>query len=225
MRSLRAHAMRSLTALSLVGIAATTAHAQVATAAAAKVGAVAGRAMQVMPYAGYLVFGNFINGPLGTSLGSAGAPLYGVQLGMQLAPGVSIVGNVAHAAGDLKVGIPILGGIDVGQSSALLVDGGLQLALPSPRTSGIPIVPFVQAGVGAIRWDLDLGSSLLQTHATSLAGNVGAGIDMPFGDAFGLRFMAKDYIGKFDFKEATSLDLAAKTTHNWALSAGLRLSF
>jgi len=38
-----------------------------------------------------------------------------------------------------------------------------------------------------------------------------------------LQLMAKDYIGKFDVKEATGINVDAKTTHNWALSAGLRL--
>lgn len=226
MRSSHPWSRRASPALAAVAataaiLVASTAGAQVASPAAV----VHGRAMQVTPYAGYLVFGNLIDGPLGTSLASSGAPMYGVQLGMQLAPGLALVGNVARAAGDLKVGLPLLGGIDVGQSRALLVDGGLQLALPSPRTSGIPIVPFIQAGVGAIRWDIDVGSSLLQTHATNVAANVGAGIDLPFGDVLGVRLMAKDYIGKFDFAQATSLDLATKTTNNWALSAGLRLSF
>ena len=34
--------------------------------------------------------------------------------------------------------------------------------------------------------------------------------------------MAKDYIGKFDAREATGLNLDTKSTHNWAVSAGLR---
>jgi hypothetical protein len=35
--------------------------------------------------------------------------------------------------------------------------------------------------------------------------------------------MAKDYIGKFDAREATAVDLNTETTHNWTLSAGVRL--
>jgi hypothetical protein len=35
--------------------------------------------------------------------------------------------------------------------------------------------------------------------------------------------MAKDYIGKFDAREATAVNVDTKTTHNWALSAGVRL--
>ncbi len=36
---------------------------------------------------------------------------------------------------------------------------------------------------------------------------------------------AKDYIGKFDVNQATSLDYSAKTSNNVALSAGLKLGF
>jgi hypothetical protein len=35
--------------------------------------------------------------------------------------------------------------------------------------------------------------------------------------------MAKDYIGKFDVREATAVDVEAKTAHNWTVSAGVRL--
>src|SRR5687767_294598 len=36
---------------------------------------------RVTPYVGYMQFGNYVDGPLGTSVRNAGAPLYGVQLG------------------------------------------------------------------------------------------------------------------------------------------------
>lgn len=181
---------------------------------------------QITPYTGYMIFGNFVDGPLGTSVKSAGGALYGAQLGMTVAPNVALVGNVAYSRGDLQVGIPFLGGISVGTSRALLTDASLQLAVPMPASSGgIGLKPFVQAGVGAIRYDIDLGASLLQTKATNFAGNLGVGADLPLGRTAALRFMAKDYIGKFDLKEATYLDVGGKTTHNWALSAGVRLDF
>ena len=59
----------------------------------------------------------------------------------------------------------------------------------------------------------------------NLAGNVGLGADLALGDAVGLRLMAKDYVGKFDFKDATTLDVQSQTAHNWALTAGLRFNF
>jgi hypothetical protein len=182
----------------------------------------AATSLEVTPYAGYMMFGKFIDGPLGTSLSSSASAVYGAQLGLAIAPGIKLVGNVAHAAGDLKIGIPFLGGINAGTTSALLADGGIQLSLPTPATS---YVPFVQAGVGAMRWNVNLGSTGLQTTSTNLTGNLGAGLDLNFGPTMALRFMAKDYIGKFDFKQATSLDISGKTANNWALTAGLKLAF
>ncbi len=35
--------------------------------------------------------------------------------------------------------------------------------------------------------------------------------------------MAKDYIGKFDAREAAAVNANTRTTHNWTLSAGVRL--
>ena len=188
-----------------------------------------GKAFQVTPYAGYMMFGKMIDGPLGTSLGSAGGPLYGAQLGMKVAPNVTVIGNVAYTSGDLEVGIPIIGGISVGQSKALLADGGLQLDLPTGLAGGA-LAPFVQAGVGVMRYDIELGGSLVggtlfETKATNFAGNVGAGADFSLGRSAALRVIAKDYIGKFDFKEAAYFDFGGKTMHNWALSAGIRLDF
>ena len=63
------------------------------------------------------------------------------------------------------------------------------------------------------------------THATNVAYNVGAGADVAIGPRLGLQLMAKDYIGKFDAREATAINVDTRTTHNWALSAGLRLGF
>jgi hypothetical protein len=184
----------------------------------------AGTSLDVTPYAGYMMFGHFVDGPLGTSLSSSAAPVYGAQLGLALMPGVKIIGNIAHAAGDLKVGIPLLGGINAGTTSALMMDGGVQLSLPMPQ-SRLAYVPFVEAGVGATKWNVNLGSTSLQAKSTNLTGNVGAGIDLNFGPSIALRLMAKDYIGKFDFKQATALDVSGKTMNNVAVTAGIKIGF
>ena len=203
--------------------AAGTAHAQLASSSSSAT-RIAGNALEIAPYGGYMMFGNFIDGPLGTSLSSSAAPIYGAQLGLPLIPGVKLIGNIAHASGDLKIGVPFLGGISAGKTSALMMDGGLQLSLPSAG-SRLPYVPFLQAGVGATRWNIDLGSTGLQTNSTNLTGNVGAGLDLTLAPTVALRFMAKDYIGKFDFKQATSLNVSGKTANNFAVTAGLKVDF
>ena len=72
--------------------------------------------------------------------------------------------------------------------------------------------PFVQGGAGAVRRSFDIGPA--STHATDFAYNVGAGADIGVAPRLGLQLMVKDYIGKFDAREATSVNVDTKTTHN-----------
>ena len=173
----------------------------------------------ITPYAGYMKFGNIVSGPLGTSVRTAGAPLYGAEVQLGLVPGLALIGNVAYAKSDLEIGVPVVGGLSVGESSALMYDAGLRLRLPLSGLVGIS--PFVQAGAGAMRQTLDVNP--VATHATNFAYNVGAGVDLGLAPRLGLQLMVKDYIGKFDAKEATIIDVDSRTTHNWAVSAGVRL--
>ena len=213
--SVLAAALRS--AALMVGLSA-TAHAQ-----SRSTPPVSGKVFDVAPYVGYMVFGDYAKGPLGTSLSNAPAPVYGAQVGLRLAPNISLIGNIATTSSDIKAGVPLLGGLSVASSSMLLYDGGLQLDIPVTTMGGASLAPFVQAGAGAIRYDIT--QSFLNATATNFAANVGVGADVGIGNGVGLRLMAKDYIGKFDFKDATFVDFSGQTAHSFAFSAGLKLSF
>jgi opacity protein-like surface antigen len=176
----------------------------------------------ITPYGGYMVFGDILNGPLGTSLHSSASPVYGAQVNLPLGSELSIVGNLGYSQPNLEVGIPILGGVDVGQSNVWMYDAGLQLAAPI-MTAQRAITPFVQAGVGGMHYNVQVEG--VDRTASNLAFNAGVGADLPIAQNLGLRIMAKDYIGKFDFNDATSLDYSSKNTNNIALSAGLKLDF
>lgn len=178
---------------------------------------------RVTPYVGYMQFGSYADGPLGTSIRTAGAPLYGVQLGFDLTPNIAFVGNVGYSASNLEVGVPILGGLDLGTSRVLLYDAGLQLRMPSVGALGTGVAPFVEAGAGAMRTDVSAGP--VSTHSTNFAMNYGGGVDLQLRRNIGLRLAAKDYVGKLDLKEPTGFDINTKTTHNWAFSVGLNLGF
>ena len=214
-RSFYLTALRSAVAIATLS---TAAHAQKRASALPS-----GKAFDLTPYVGYMVSGSLVDGPLGTSLSSAPAPVYGAQIGMRLAPNISIVGNLATSSSDIEAGIPFLGGISVAQSRMVLYDGGLQLDIPVTSIAGASVSPFIQAGAGAIRYDIT--QAFIDVDATNFAANVGLGADMAVGKTFGVRLMAKDYIGKFDFKDATFVDFEGKTANSFAFSAGVRVSF
>jgi opacity protein-like surface antigen len=215
-------ALAGITSIATLTLAPASAVAQ-RTGSARTAAATTGTLFEVTPYAGYMVFGDFLTGPLGTSLGSSPAPMFGAQLGMKIAPNVSMIGNIATSSSDIQLGVPILGGVSVAHSSVLLYDAGLQLDIPVSSAYGASFSPFVQAGVGAFRYNIS--QSFITTTATNLAGNIGAGADIGLGSGLALRLMAKDYIGKFNFQQATSFDVNSGTTQNFALSAGLRFAF
>jgi len=175
----------------------------------------------VSPYAGYMMFGKLFQGPIGTSVSAGSGPVYGAQMSLTMAKNIALYGNVGYSSSDLKIGLPIIGGLDVGSSKALLYDGGVELKVPMQAAS--MVTPFVQGGVGAIRYEVESG--FLNTNATNVAYNFGGGVDVKLSPNFGVRLMAKDYLGKFDFKEATSFDLNGKTTNNVALTLGVHFGF
>lgn len=197
------------------------AHAQRSRAAAPA--STSGFAFEATPYVGYMVFGNYLSGPLGSSVSNAPAPLIGAELGMKITPNLSIVGNLATTSSDIRAGIPLLGRIPVARSRLVMFDAGLQLAMPLTTAMGTQMTPFVQAGAGAMRYDIT--RSVLNTTATNFAANVGVGVDFAIGRGVGVRMTAKDYIGKFDAQQATYLDLGTNTTNNLAFNAGVRFSF
>ena len=133
-----------------------------------------------------------------------------------------MVGNVAYSEPDLRFGVPIVGGITFGKSQVLMYDAGLQLSAPSgfgQRT----ITPFVQVGAGGMKYDVDVAG--IKRSASNIAFNAGLGVDVPLAQNLGIRLFARDYIGKFDVKEAAGVNYDANTSHNVALSAGLKLQF
>ena len=65
----------------------------------------------------------------------------------------------------------------------------------------------------------------ISTDATNFVGTVGAGADFGLTRAIGLRVMAKDYIGRFDTREAIGFDAGNDYTHNWGITVGLKLGF
>ena len=176
----------------------------------------------ISPYAGYMMFGDIVDGPLGTTLSSSSGSVFGVQGNLPLGSVLSVVGNVAYSEPQLKFGVPILGGINFGKSQVWMYDAGFQISAPALRGQR-SITPFAQVGAGGMRYNVTVAG--VDRKASNVAFNAGLGADIPLAQNLGLRLFAKDYIGKFDINEAAGINYDAKTSHNIALTAGLKLQF
>jgi hypothetical protein len=176
----------------------------------------------VAPYAGYVMHSAWYDGPLGTDIKAASAPVVGAQVGVPLMKGVSLTGNLAYSSGDLNVGLPLLGGVRVGNNKTWMYDAAVELGgLTGSQQTGI--APFVQGGIGGIT--NKISNSLLETESTNLAYIAGVGVDMRMTRSVALRLQARDYIGRFDSQEAVGFTVNGNLAHNWALSAGVKLAF
>ena len=178
---------------------------------------------RVTPYVGFLAAGSIAQGPFGFEIGNAGAPVYGMQLGVNLTRNLALVGNVGYADSQLEAGLPIIGGLSVADSKMLMYDGGVQLRLPAVTGRGTGFVPFVEGGVGAIRNEITVGPA--RTTSTNVALVAGGGLDMQLSNAIGLRVMAKDHISRFDYGEAIGLNNEGRRAHNWVLGVGLNIGW
>lgn len=180
-------------------------------------------AARVTPYVGFLASGSIAQGPFGFEIGNAGAPVYGVQLGLNLTPNIAIVGNVGYSDSQLEAGLPIIGGFSLADSKVLMYDGGLQLRLPAVTGAGTGLIPFVEGGVGAIRHEITVGP--VSTTSTNVAFIAGGGLDLQLTNALGIRLMAKDHMSRFDYGEAIGIANEGRRAHNWVLGVGLNLGW
>lgn len=177
-------------------------------------------AFAITPYAGYLITQNFLEGPLNTTLGIQGSPVYGAQLSLPLAPTAAIVGTIGYGSGDLEAGIPLVGGISLGKASTLLLDASVELRL---ERAGARAVPVFQLGGGAIRREVTvLGMS---ADATDFHVSGALGADLPLAPNIALRIMAKDHYGKADFGSVGDLHARTDDLHAVALTGGVRIAF
>ncbi len=91
----------------------------------------------ITPYAGYLITGDWYDGPVGSNLSTTNAPMVGVQGSVPLTRGISLVGNLAYGSGDLRVGLPLIGGFNVGTVKTWLYDAGLELGGLGGKARGL----------------------------------------------------------------------------------------
>jgi hypothetical protein len=175
--------------------------------------------VELTPYAGIMLPASLVSGPLGTHVGFSEGPLYGGQVGLNLIDGITLFGNVGFATSDVEAGVPILGGLSFGKAESLLYDGGLQVSLPGQNA----FRPFLQVGAGAIRREITVAGVSVTSTAPAFQG--GLGVDMSLGDNVGIRLLARDHVGKFDYSDLIFYDYDGRTMHNIAFSGGPKLAF
>jgi hypothetical protein len=178
-------------------------------------------AATLTPFAGYLVTGNWYDGPIGTSLKNSNQPIGGVQGSVPLTSTIALIGNLAYASGDLRIGLPVFGGVNVGSTKTWLYDAGLEIGGLGNSATGIK--PFVQGGIGGMTNDIQ--ASVLNTRATNVAYSAAVGIDIGVSKGFALRAQAKDWMSRFNSEQAVGFRADGNLAHNWALTAGMKLSF
>ena len=180
-----------------------------------------GAGASLTPYAGYLVTGRWYDGPVGTSLSTTNAPMVGAQGSVPLGNRISIVGNLAYASGDLRVGLPLVGGVNVGSAKTWLYDAALELGGLSGRGAGI--APFVSGGIGGMT--NDIRNSFFNARSSNIAYTAALGVDIGLSAGFGLRVQAKNWIGRFNSAQAVGFRAQGNLAHNWALTGGAKISF
>lgn len=204
----------TLSALALLGTT-SAAHAQRRTSNVS----ISRGEFAVAPFGGYLLSQRFIDGPLGTSLDVASAPMYGMQLSLPLAPSASIVGTMAHSSGDLEAGVPILGGMSIGETTTTVFDAAAELRLDNNAR----FIPLIQFGGGATRREVTVAGVSSSTTDFQVSGGIGA--DFPISTNIALRVMAKDYYGRADFGSIGTLQARTDDLHAVAFTGGLRIAF
>jgi hypothetical protein len=175
----------------------------------------------VTPFAGYLITGDWYDGPIGTRLATTNSVMVGGQGSIPLTKGIALVGSLAYASGDLRIGLPLLGGVNVGTAKTWLYDAGLELGGLPGRKLGI--APFVQIGIGGMTNDLQ--NSLFDVRASNIAYTGGVGLEVGLIESWALRVQAKDWVGRFNSEDAVGFRAEGNLAHNWALTAGVKLRF
>ena len=179
------------------------------------------------PYAGYMMFGNLAEFDNQTNLTNDDSWIVGAQAKVRMNSQWALVGNVGYSKSEFRVEDDGGSGSNVsGDIGYWLADAGLQWQLPFAFREG-SVAPFVQGGIGAVRYSADANSPDADGSTTNVQFNAGLGLDIDMGP-IGLQLMAKDYVTSFDWNKVREVDDnidRSRIANNIALTAGLRINF
>jgi hypothetical protein len=179
------------------------------------------QALRIGPTAGYLTFGTYFTGPGGLRFSNDNAAAFGGELEFPVWRDLSVVGNVLHATSDWSFQeVPLIGSLTIGGASLWFFDAGLRLHFP--LESGRTVLPFVEAGAGAIRYAVN--NPVLEGNATNLAFVGGLGVATRIGERIGVEARVKDYFASFkSVDEAASLGVEGRRAHTVGFLLGINI--
>lgn len=218
--------MRLATRLMAAGVCALALHAGAMPASGQKM---LGQMVSAHGYMGGIRLDNLYQFDDGTSVEQLSGTLMGGQLGVGVSPSVSIFANVATTSTTMYLGA--VDGVTLGESfghDVLLWDVNVQMRKPFWQESVFN--PVMQLGLGQIRTTSSPGwDSSLEDVRTAPTLNAGLGFDLQFGNTFGLRVMAKDYLTTIAWENTSDTRFNSAATeaesHNLAYHVGLTLGF
>ena len=216
-------------------LVATLASAVIATPALAQQSVITGgqSTFSITPYAGYMFFGDLGDVSPTTDLTQDDALMFGAQGKVRMTSRWAVYGNAAYSKTNFEVEDEVTGGgvAASGDIGYFLGDVGLEYRLPFSFRGG-SVGPFVQGGIGAVRYSPDTDDLNDENATTNVAFNAGVGIDFNAGPV-GLQLMLKDYVTSLDWREVSeTIDNqddgdfdASKVANNLALTLGVRINF
>jgi opacity protein-like surface antigen len=181
--------------------------------------------VELTPYAGYMHFGDLFEFDNGTELSMKDAALFGVQGGVRLGQSWALLGNLGYVKSQFTNEFPSAPSQNVSPDvGVFLMDAALQYRLPIYG----PVSPFIQGGVGGIKYTFDT-DDIQGQGSTDVAFNAGIGADVQLSRTLGLRVMAKDYITNLSWDDLNDVqaddDIDGNTAHNLGFSLGLKIGF
>jgi hypothetical protein len=179
------------------------------------------QALRIGPTAGYLTFGTYFTGPGGLRFSNDNAAAFGGGLEFPVWRDLSVVGNVLHATSDWSFQeVPLIGSLTLGGASLWFFDAGLRLHFPLGRTR--TVLPFVEAGAGAIRYAVN--NPLLEGQATNVAFVGGLGVTTRIGERLGVEARVKDYFASFkSVDEAAAFGVNGRRAHTVGFLVGISI--
>ena len=185
----------------------------------------------ITPYVGYVYYGDFFKTSNGLNYTQQNSGIYGAEATLDVGRAVSLVGNFGYSKTNFKFDREGSAPTDIPASGDLgnwLYDGSLRLKLPF--TMGMSsFAPYVQGGVGAVRYTFDTNNFNAKNSTTNVAFNAAVGATWKI-MGFGLRGEVKDYITSLDWQRASDANTfnditKADKANNIAVSLGLTFAF